>query len=100
MANKAELQARVNAAKRELAAAEGAMAAWEDQAENNVFDTLDLAVSAIESALLDLAGSDCEGAHNCGAETYTREFIVDGVIYVGTLTCEYNRLDKTYYFIE
>lgn len=33
-------------------------------------------------------------------ETYEQEFIVSGVRYLGTLECEYNRHDKTYYYVE
>jgi hypothetical protein len=73
---------------------------WADLAENNVFETMDKAEAVIENALLVMARDDCEGARNCGAESYSREFMVDGKTYVGTLTCEYNRHDKTYYYID
>lgn len=98
--NKQELQAAVKSAAMILAAAEVALAAFEAQAENNVFETLPKALSAVEDKLLGQANQDCQGAHNCGADHYEQEFIVDGVRYLGTLTVEYNRHDKTYYYID
>jgi hypothetical protein len=100
MTTKEELIERVLAAKREVMAAEAALAEWESLPENNVFATVEQASAVIENALLAQASDDCEGAHNCGAEKYTREFMVDDKTYVGTLTVEYNRHDKTYYYID
>lgn len=74
--------------------------AFDAKAENNVFDTIEMAVGTIEDALRDLAHNDCEGSYNRGQEEYTQEFIVDGVTYVGKLVCEYGRHDKTYYFLD
>ncbi|EJO27457.1 hypothetical protein QWC_31731 [Achromobacter marplatensis] len=54
----------------------------------------------VEEMLRGRAHEDCEGSYNCGAEVYDQEFMVDGVKYVGTLKCEYNRHDKTYYYLE
>jgi hypothetical protein len=97
---KQELQAAVKAAEMNLTAAKDALAAFEAQAENNVFETLPKALSAVEDKLLGQARQDCEGAYNCGADCYEQKFIVNGVGYVGTLTVEYNRHDKTYYYID
>jgi hypothetical protein len=98
--SKQELQAAVKAAETNLAAAKDALTAFESQAENNVFESLPKALSAVEDKLLEQARQDCEGAYNCGADYYDQEFIVDGVRYLGTLTVEYNRHDKTYYYID
>jgi len=50
------------------------------------------------------AREDCEGAYNwaynCGLDEYTQEFIVGSTKYLGTAKFEYNRHDKTYYYIE
>lgn len=95
-----ELQAAVKTAEANLTAAKDALAAFESLAENNAFESLPKAASAIEDKLTKQAHQDCQGAYNCGANRYTQEFIVDGVRYLGTLKVEYNRHDKTYYYIE
>ena len=100
MTTKEELRAAVKVAEQALATAQNAVAEFDDLPENNVYATLDEAAADLEDKLRDLAHKDCEGEHNCGASTYTREFMVDGAKYVGTLKVEYNRHDKTYYYIE
>ena len=97
---KEELEAAITEAKQKLTDAEAALFIFESSAENNVFDTLENALYQIEEKLCDQAREDCEGSHNCGAETYAQEFIVAGVHYLGTLKCEYGRHDKTYYFLD
>lgn len=47
-----------------------------------------------------MADDDCEGSHNCGLDEYRQEYIVDNIKYVGILNVEYNRHDKTYYYVE
>lgn len=73
---------------------------FDAKAENNVFATLDEAESEVEDKLLNEASDDCAGAGNMGCEAYTQEFMVDNVAYIGTLTVEYNRHDKTYYYVD
>jgi hypothetical protein len=97
---KEELQAAVTVARKTLADAEDALLAFDALPENNVFASLYDAEGALEDRLRNEAFKDCEGAGNCGDDEYTQEFIVDGVRYVGTLSVEYNRHDKTYYYID
>lgn len=96
---KQALQASATAARTALQGIEDAIKAWDSLPENNVFESLE-AAAALEDTLRDLAFRDCEGAGNCGAPIYERGFMVDGVRYIGTLTVEYNRHDKTYYYID
>lgn len=100
MATKEELQAAVSAAEIALKDARAALEEWDSLAENNVFPTLDEALSTIEDKLRSQAHEDCEGAHNCGLDEYTQEFIVNGTKYLATAKFEYNRHDKTYYYID
>jgi hypothetical protein len=100
MATKEELQAAVKAAETTLTEAQAALEAWDSLAENNVFATLDEALGAVEDKLRDKAREDCEGAYNCGLDEYTQEFIVGSTKYLGTAKFEYNRHDKTYYYID
>lgn len=97
---KEELQAELKASRLKTAELEAAIFAIDALPENNVFASLDEAEDALSERLRDEAFSDCEGAGNVGADAYQQEFIVDGVHYIGTLSVEYNRHDKTYYYIE
>lgn len=100
MTTKKELELSVTNAKAALATAEAALQAFNDAPENNRFDDLDDALGTIEDQLRDLAFADCQGAYNCGADYYRKEFYVGDTLYRGTAEFEYNRHDKTYYYIE
>lgn len=100
MSTREELSTAIAAARAKLTDAQDALKAFEALAENNVFDTLDQAEYRVESMLERRAFLDCEGAGNCGLPEYTQAFMVAGVKYVGTLKVEYNRHDKTYYYID
>lgn len=98
--NKIELEAAVAAAKANLSTAEKDLNDFIASPLNNVFDGLDSASAELEERLRNIAHEDCEGAGNCGMEEYEQEFIVDGVHYLGKLSVEYDRHDKTYYYID
>jgi hypothetical protein len=100
MASKEELEANLKQARLAVAEAELALEAWAEKPENNVFPDMDTATYEVEEALQTMARNDCEGAHNRGAPSYSRRFMVDGKTYEGTLTVEYNRHDKTYYYVD
>lgn len=68
--------------------------------DNNVYANLEFALAAMEEMMRNEAHEDCEGSYNCGAGEYTRDFKVDDVIYTATLKVEYNRHDKTYYYVD
>lgn len=97
---KEKLQKAVAVAKQELMTAELALATFVALPENNVFATLEDAAGSLEERLRQQAHEDCEGAGNCGSEEYEQKFIVDGIHYDGKLSVEYNRHDKTYYYID
>ena len=48
------------------------------------------------------AHNDCEGSNNRGDDVYEQEYqLIDSdVVYEGKIEVEYNRHDKTYYFVE
>lgn len=68
--------------------------------ENNVFATLGEAERELGKRLRGKAKDACEGSYCCGDDEYEQEFIVDGVHYMATLKVEYNRHDKTYYYVD
>lgn len=93
------LMAAVKAARSSMNEAQAAYDKFDQAAENNVFDSLELA-GKLEKTLQARADEDCEGSYNCGLDVYEQEFMVDGVVYVAALACEYNRHDKTYYYVD
>lgn len=95
-----QLKQNVETAKASLAEAEQALAAFESAPEQNVFASLDEAEGVLQERMEGFAFEDCQGAHNRGEDQYEQEFIVAGVHYLATLDCEYNRHDKTYYYLE
>jgi hypothetical protein len=100
MSTKEKLTADVAAARLVLDSANKALFDFERSPENNTFLTVANAESVLEDRLRDWAFEDCEGAGNCGLDKYTQEFIVGDMHYIATLTVEYNRHDKTYYYID
>jgi len=93
-------QNEINDLRQSLTAAETELHLLQSSPENNKFSSMKVAVSAIEDKLLSEASNDCEGSYNCGNPQYTQEFYVNDVLYVGVLDVEYNRHDKTYYYVE
>lgn len=100
MTTKQELELSVANAKAALATAEAALQAFHDAPENNRFDNLGEALAQIEDDLREQAFEDCQGAYNCGADSYSKDFYVGETLYRGTAEFEYNRHDKTYYYID
>jgi len=90
----------VTQCKLNLQLAESQLYKFDTLAENNVFETLKIAESKLSDLLRERAHEDCEGAYNCGDEEYSQEFIVDNEKYIAIATIEYNRHDKTYYYVD
>lgn len=100
MSNRKELELRLSKAMEDVASARRAMTEFDERIENNIFESIEIAVAQLTNTLRLQAEDDCEGSYNCGAPEYTRDFIVDGKKYWGALAVEYNRYDKTYYYID
>lgn len=90
----------IERARHELATAEKALCEYESLAENNVFSSIEEALEEIEDKLTKVAESACAGAYNRGKSQYKQLFIVDGITYIALMKVEYNRHDKTYYYID
>lgn len=100
MTTRKELEDIIAQCKVNLELAEANLYKFDTLAENNVFESLEIAEGKLEDMLRKRAHEDCEGAYNQGDEEYTQEFIVNGVKYIAIATFEYNRHDKTYYYID
>lgn len=99
MRTKSEIEADINITEENLKALKLELYDYIEAPENNVYKTLNDA-KELEYILDSRASEDCEGSYNCGAPTYEQEFIVDGKHYLAKLEVEYNRHDKTYYYID
>jgi hypothetical protein len=97
---KEELQAAVESTKAAHVSAVKDLEAFERDPKNNVFESLEDAQVTLEESMRDIASADCEGSHNCGAPEYRQGFFVGGIEYVAIANVEYNRHDKTYYYVE
>lgn len=90
----------INNLRNKLRSAEIELYVLEGLADNNRFSDMEVAEMAIYEKLEREANEDCEGRGNCGNPQYTQEFYVNDQLYVGILDVEYNRHDKTYYYVE
>lgn len=100
MATREELQVAVVKAQAALNDANAALEGFNDLIDNHTYLTLDEAIFGVEDYLRDKAHEDCKGSYNCGLDEYVLDFKVEDVVYTGTLACEYNRHDKTYYYVD
>ncbi len=80
--------------------AKSTLAAFDALPENNTFEDYTDAIYTIEGKLAAIAHADCEGSYCCGDDEYEQEFIVNGKHYLGKLSVQYNRHDKTYYYVD
>lgn len=99
-AGKAVLQAAVKATKAAHDAAVMALAEFERDPSNHVYDTLEDAEATLHEALRDIASADCEGSYCCGADRYEQGFFCGGVEYVAIASVEYNWHAKQFYYVD
>jgi len=92
------LQAIIKTAEKSRRDAQEALHLFLALPENNRYDSVEDA-GELEDVLREQAGEDCEGSHNIGMDEYRQEFLVGEEKYVAILKCEYDRHDKTYYYI-
>jgi nicotinamide phosphoribosyltransferase len=64
------------------------------------FDDLNVAERFFNNYHRKQAHEDCEGSYNVGDETYSNYCKVDDKYYQATTTVEYDRHDKTYYYVD
>ncbi|WP_355586209.1 hypothetical protein [Xanthomonas cannabis] len=84
----------------DLAHARDRLAEYDEAPERFQFDTVEDASGVLGDVLWSRAHADCEGSYNCGDDEYRQECYVQGVKHVAIFTADYNRHDKTYYYID
>lgn len=109
MNTKNQTQHKIDEMTRELIAMKNAVATYEKVIEDlkcdlsmHKYESHDAAETALYGTLENKAFQDCEGAYNCGQEVYSQEYMLtdSDVGYLAELKCEYNRHDKTYYYLD
>lgn len=93
------LKMYVATARQALADAELALSEFEQRAEHFNYATLDDAQD-LRDILRRRAIDDCEMAGECGMEEYEQQCYIDGVLHKAVLSVEYDRHDKTYYYVD
>lgn len=95
-----ELEEVVASARKTLKLAVKSLNEFDRAPEQNVYPDMDTAEGTLEDKLYARAEKACEGSHNVGDDFYEQEFIVADVHYIARLDVEYNRHDKTYYYVD
>lgn len=95
-----ELNEAVKLAQDALESAQDDLLEYCNRPENNTFTDLEVASDAIQDKLTSIAHNACEGSYCFGLDEYNQLFYVNDVLYKGTLNVEYNRHDKTYYYVD
>lgn len=72
----------------------------ESDIRNHVYESLEAAEFKLKRILWHKANEACEGSYCIGDDEYSQDFIVDDKEYVAVMTFEYNRHDKTYYYVD
>lgn len=96
----AKLKFDMHIVQAELALIQEELNRAEGDIQNHIYDSLEEAENFLFSMFENMAHEDCQGTHNCGDEEYTQDFIVGGKEYTAIGSFEYNRHDKTYYYID
>jgi hypothetical protein len=68
--------------------------------QNHIYESVEKAKGFLYDQFDNEAENDCEGSGNCGCDEYSQDFIVDGKKYTAIGKFEYDRHDKTYYYID
>jgi hypothetical protein len=95
-----QLVLSIKSAEQALKAAKTDLEAFDDAPEQNRFGSLEKAEEILTERLDERARDACEGAGKRGASAYKCRFTVGDVAYIGTVKIDYNRHDKTYYFVD
>lgn len=99
---KTETRGHINRLTAEIANLEEEIMNAESKLEYNVYKDHDEAEDYIRERHRRYANEACEGSYNYGEDEYDQEYMIEGslTVYVGTSSFEYNRHDKTYYYVD
>ncbi len=95
-----DLQDKIAAAHFILLGLQGEADVILQSAEHNTFATREDADLKVRRLLYERAEIDCGSSYCCGEDEYIQEFMVGTQKYQATMTVEYNRIEKRYYYID
>ncbi len=100
--DKAGIAAQIADHNKAIAALEQQIDSIDSALENNVYVSHDAAERAIFTRYKNIASEACEGSYCCGNREYRQQYKLkgDATIFEALVTFEYNRHDKTYYYID
>lgn len=100
--DKALIAAEIAAHQKKIAELEQSLIDFDSLIENNQYESHDDAEGSITKRFRGIAREACEGAYNYGDDFYTQRYQIAGNpnVFKATVTFEYNRHDKTYYYID
>lgn len=100
--DKTAINAEIATLRTKIAELETSMSVFDDQLENNQYESHESAERVIFNRYENIAGEACEGSYCCGASEYKQQYQISGnpAVFEATVSFEYNRHDKTYYYID
>lgn len=100
--SKQQLQTEIKYHQDIISTLENEIEKFDSLLENNQFDEHKMAEYAIRKRFSAIANEECEGAYNLGDDEYSQQYQIRGneQVFTATVTFEYGRHDKTYYYID
>lgn len=100
--NNKQIAAEIYAHQKAIEVLEQSLIDFDSLIENNQYTDHTNAEYSITGRFENIAHEQCEGAHNCGEEMFKQIYQIAGNsnTFEATVKFEYNRHDKTYYYID
>lgn len=99
---KDDMKAKIAIKQEEIAALEKCIEDFDSAIERNQYESHQIAEDFITERYSGIASEACEGSYCYGDEKYTQLYQIDGDtrIFEATVSFEYNRHDKQYYYVD
>ena len=100
--SKQQLQTEIKYHQDIISTLENEIEKFDSLLDNNQFYDHKEAEYAIRGRFSEIANEECEGSYNCGDDEYHQQYQIRGndQIFTATVTFDYNRHDKTYYYVD
>ena len=100
--DKKQIAADIATHQKAIAVLEQSLDDFDSLLENNQYADHEYAQESITERFHSIAHEQCQGAYNCGDPIFKQQFQIDGNpnMFEASVEFEYNRHDKTYYYID
>jgi hypothetical protein len=100
--NKTQIAAEIKSLQNKINQLNQQLEDFDSALENNQYDAHNDAEGHIHERYLGIAGEACEGSYCYGESEYKQRYQIKGnpALFEATVSFEYNRHDKTYYYID